>query len=366
METSATNFVRELKSDDYQNYVHLIEHIQVPIPENYIHELLKYHPDAEYNEALGMIHINTDKINTIFRYIKPEEGCYIFNFDSYSPIDIHYQYIPNPDTDYLSIALNFIEERSKYPFYYRTATESHATDNLGHVFNNLFSGNLYIKAHQRAFGIRIELDKNWIRNNIDENILPPKSEISAILKKQKENCFLLDVVKYRPVVQHIKELLEKPDNALRTLQVKNLCSELIANIFTDVLKKESPSASVNATSGGELEKALLIINECADRDFPGIERLAAACNLSPRTFIARFRSLFHDSPHNYYKRAKMEYACTELKRGISVKSTAFKAGYKNTASFCRAFKQVYGKSPVAYLKTKNLQAEDERLKPFSY
>ena len=350
MEIPATNFVRELQPDNHQNYVHLVEHIQVPIPENYIAELLKYYPDAKYNKALGTIHIDTDMINTVFRYIKPEEGCYIFNFDSYSPIDIHYQYIPNPDTDYLSIALNFIEERSKFPFHYYTATGSHATDNLGHVFNNLFSGDLYIKAHQKAFGIRIELDRNWIRNNIDESILSPESEISAILKKQKENCFLLDVVKYRTIVKEIKELLEKPDNAFRTLQVKNLCSSLIADIFMDVLKKKSPVNNTKITSGGELEKVLLIINECAGEDFPGIERLAAACHLSPRTFIARFKDIFHNSPHNYYKKVKMEYACAELKMGTSVKQVAYKAGYKNTASFCRAFKQVYGKSPIAYLK----------------
>lgn len=46
----------------------------------------------------------------------------------------------------------------------------------------------------------------------------------------------------------------------------------------------------------------------------------------------------------------MEYACTELKRGTPVKFAAYKVGYKNTAAFCRAFKQVYGKSPISYLK----------------
>lgn len=345
MKKPLENFVREINPDDYHNYVRMVEQIQVNSPENFITELLKYHPEADYDEALGRIHINTDMINTVFRYISPEAGCYVFNFDSYSPMDIHYHYLPNPDTDFLSIALNFIEERGKFPFHYYTATGSHATDNLGHVFNNLFSGDLYIKAHQKAFGIRIELDRNWIRDNINESILLPKSALSAILKKQKENCFLLDVAKYRSIVQHIKELLEKPDNALRTLQVKNLCSSLIADLLTDVLKQESPVQNAGTTSGGELQKALLIINECAGGDFPGIERLATACHLSPRTFIARFKAVFHNSPHNYYKKVKMEYAFTELKRGISVKSAAHKTGYKNTASFCRAFKQVYGKSP---------------------
>jgi len=350
MEIPSADFVRELKPPDHQNYVHLVEHIQVPSPESYITRLLEYHPEADYDEALGIIRINSDMIDTVFRYMKPEEGCYIFNFDSYSPIDIHYQYIANPATDFLSIALNFIEERSKFPFYYSTANGSHATDNLGHIFNNLFNGDLYIKAHQKAFGIRIELDRNWIRNNIDENILPPKSEISAILKKQKENYFLLDVVKYRPIVQNIKELLERPDNALRTLQVKNLCSSLIADFFADVLKQEVVIDRHEITCGNELEKALVVINEHIAGDFPGIERLAEACNLSPRTFIARFKDIFHNSPHNYYKKAKMEYACTELKRGTPVKFVAHKAGYKNTAAFCRAFKQVYGKSPISYLK----------------
>jgi|GEM_PF-2037404 len=349
-EIAPTSFKREIRPKDHHKYVHVVEHVQVPSPENYIADLLKYHPEADYDEALGRIRIQSDMINTIFRYIKPEEGCYVFNFDSYSPIDVHYQYCANPDTDFYSIALNFIEERSKFPLYYSTPTESLATNNLGHLFNNLFNGDLYIKAHQKAFGIRIELDRNWIRNNIDESILPPKSELSAVLKKQKENCFLLDVVKYRTIVQEIKELLEIPDNALRTLQVKNLCSSLIADFFTDILKKESPAGTIATTSGGELEKALLIINECADGDFPGIEQLAAACNLSPRTFIARFKTIFHDSPHNYYKKMKMEHACAELKMGTSVKTAAYKAGYKNTASFCRAFKQIYGESPVSYLK----------------
>ena len=353
-ETSTLSFKREFKPVDLQHYVHLVEHIQVPIPENYIAELLKYHPEADCDEALGTIHLRSEMLDTTFRYIKPEEGCYVFNFNSYSPVDIHYQYIPNPDTDFLSIALNFIEERGKYPLYYRTATESYATDNLGHIFNNLFSGNLYIKSHQKAFGIRIELDRTWLKNNIDQSIFPPKSAISAILQKQKDNCFLTDVAKYRPIVKNISQLLQQPNNALRTLQVKSHCSLLIADLLTDILKQELPVVNAEVTSGGELEKALLIINECVIGDFPGIERLARACNLSSRTFISRFKNLFHSSPHNYFKTAKMGYACTELKKGSSVKSTAFKTGYKNTASFCRAFKQVYGESPVSYLKKASL------------
>lgn len=350
MEKSTVDFVRELKPDDHQNYVRMVEHIQVTSPENFIAELVKFHPDADYDEAKGIIKIHSDLLNTVFRYAKPEDGCHIFNFDSYSPVDIHYKYIPNPAADFYSIALNFIEERSKFPFYYNTATESYATDNLGMFFNHLLNSDLYIKAHQKAFGIRIEMDENWIRNNIDENILPPQSDIIAVLKKQKEACFLVDVVKYRSIVLQIKALLEQSNNALRTLQIKNCCSLLISDFFTDILQKESDVNTAITTSGGELEKALLLIHKGVDRDFPGIAQLAAVCHLSPRIFIARFKDIFHYSPHNYYKKVKMEYAFAELKRGTTVKSTAGKTGYKNTASFCRAFKQVYGKSPLLMSK----------------
>lgn len=349
MKTPPVEFVRTIHPDDHHNYVHLLEHMQVSSPESYIAELLKYHPEADYNEALGSIRIHSTILNTVFRYIKPEEGCHIFQYDSYSPVDIHYQYTVNPVADFYSIALYFTEERSKQPFYFNTATESHATDNIGLFFNRLFEADLYVKAHQKAFGIRVEMDRKWLKSIINEDILP-QSGINAVLKQEQEAFFLLDVAQYRPIVQEIKECLENSGDALRTLHIKMLNAKLVHTFFSDLSKQEPGAVCDQVTSGGELERALLLVNEHITGDFPGIKQLAEACNLSPRTFINRFKSVFHTSPHNYYKKAKMEYACTELKRGIPVKSVAHRAGYKNTTSFCRAFKQVYGKSPVAYRK----------------
>ena len=84
------------------------------------------------------------------------------------------------------------------------------------------------------------------------------------------------------------------------------------------------------------------------RDVP-LEELAQAVNLSP----SRLRHLFKEStgfsPTQYLKVHRMQKAQELLESTfLSVKEVMLRVGLKDKSHFTRAFKKLYGLSPVKY------------------
>lgn len=80
--------------------------------------------------------------------------------------------------------------------------------------------------------------------------------------------------------------------------------------------------------------------------------LAAMAGLSAYQLDSRIRNLFGVTAGQYITRARIDHACTRLKRsGAPISTIALACGYADQAAFSRQFRQAVGLSPAAYRKS---------------
>jgi AraC-like DNA-binding protein len=77
--------------------------------------------------------------------------------------------------------------------------------------------------------------------------------------------------------------------------------------------------------------------------------MASAAGMSRSAFAAAFKAAVGATPGEYLLRWRVALAQTQLRAGASVKATSDALGYGSPAAFSRAFAQVAGVSPRAWL-----------------
>jgi AraC-like DNA-binding protein len=78
--------------------------------------------------------------------------------------------------------------------------------------------------------------------------------------------------------------------------------------------------------------------------------LACQCHVSPDHFRRRFMAIVGRSPRRFLLEFRMRTAAAYLlNEDIAIKEAAAKVGYSSVHAFSRAFKNVFGTSPAAYL-----------------
>jgi len=87
------------------------------------------------------------------------------------------------------------------------------------------------------------------------------------------------------------------------------------------------------------------------RDFPPLERLAAACRMSPRNLQRAFHDVFGFGPRTYWMKARIREACAALRTGgRSQTEVAMALGFCDQSNFSQHFHRHTGVTPSAYVK----------------
>lgn len=73
--------------------------------------------------------------------------------------------------------------------------------------------------------------------------------------------------------------------------------------------------------------------------------LAKHCGVSVRTLERFFLAAFGDTPRHWLKRLRILKAVEFLRRGHTIKETAFQLGYLEPSHLSREFKRYYGVAP---------------------
>ena len=81
-----------------------------------------------------------------------------------------------------------------------------------------------------------------------------------------------------------------------------------------------------------------------------LDTLARAAGMSRSAFAAAFKAAVGTSPGDYLLRWRVSVAQAQLRSGAPVKAVSDTLGYASPAAFSRAFTQVVGASPRAWLK----------------
>jgi len=85
-----------------------------------------------------------------------------------------------------------------------------------------------------------------------------------------------------------------------------------------------------------------------------LQGMAAAAGMSRSAFATGFRATLGITPGDYLLRWRVSIAQTRMRAGAPVKVICDELGYASPAAFSRAFGQVVGASPRAWLKTAGL------------
>ena len=92
-----------------------------------------------------------------------------------------------------------------------------------------------------------------------------------------------------------------------------------------------------------------------------LETLAQVAGFSPHHFHRRFRDGFGEAPAAYVRRLRLERAAWRLQLHTdSILAIALDCGFRDHATFSRAFRSRYGTSPRAYRQSRRLPARAQR------
>lgn len=99
----------------------------------------------------------------------------------------------------------------------------------------------------------------------------------------------------------------------------------------------------------QLARALTAMHE-RPGDAWSLEALAREAGMSRSAFAAAFKAALGTTPATYLLRWRVSVAQTLLRAGNPVKAVSDQLGYANPAAFARAFAQVAGKAPRAWVQ----------------
>ncbi len=81
-----------------------------------------------------------------------------------------------------------------------------------------------------------------------------------------------------------------------------------------------------------------------------IEWLSQLFSYHPNYFIRLFRRETGYTPYQYIVQQRMQYAVTQLNKGMPNEEVCYACGYTDSSTFTRAFRKYYGVAPQKYRK----------------
>lgn len=122
--------------------------------------------------------------------------------------------------------------------------------------------------------------------------------------------------------------------------------------FLDVLSEMLAADEEAADHGGcdaWLEQSLRGLGQRSSRGWLAPQDVAKEVGLSYENFRKRFVQLTGESPGQYQKRRRLEWACAAIYQGQhTIKEIADELGFCDVFHFSKAFKQVIGATPSDY------------------
>ena len=106
---------------------------------------------------------------------------------------------------------------------------------------------------------------------------------------------------------------------------------------------------LSGLSHPKLARLLTALHERPGEAWP-LEAMASEAGMSRSAFAAEFKAALGSTPADYLLRWRISIAQTRLRGGASVKTMSDELGYASASAFSRAFTQVAGASPRAWLK----------------
>ncbi|MCX6904296.1 MAG: AraC family transcriptional regulator, partial [Verrucomicrobia bacterium] len=150
----------------------------------------------------------------------------------------------------------------------------------------------------------------------------------------------------------IIEILEElqRNGASQTPFSAPVCAHLLALLILKISERAIPFGSEETRAFPSYLRVRRYL-EGNFLDVKTVEEAAAACHVNVSYLCRLFQRFHHHSPYQFLMRLKMNKAAgLLLDTGLQVKEVAAQMRFSDPYTFSRAFKNVYGLSPDAFLK----------------
>ena len=187
-------------------------------------------------------------------------------------------------------------------------------------------------------------------------ILPSALPYHArLLGEKRFKCTFFHIDIFPRTVTRLIKIKVARDSALNhILTAMEICTaqrnrELLMTLLSvfPTVMSESPYYS---TQSPFMQEITTYINEHLTEEIP-ISRLAEIMKYHPNYFITLFSRESGCTPHQYIQKLRMQKACAMLMSGARVSEVSAVTGYSDAAGFTRAFKAMYGITPLKYVQS---------------
>ncbi len=128
-----------------------------------------------------------------------------------------------------------------------------------------------------------------------------------------------------------------------------LVLQLLRWLLVHPEQADMPTGLLLGLAHPKLSRALTAVHAAPGAVW-SLQAMADAAGMSRSAFAAAFAAQLGQTPVDYLQHWRIAIAQTLLRSGTSIKSASDELGYASPASLSRAFTQVVGRSPRAWLK----------------
>ncbi len=136
---------------------------------------------------------------------------------------------------------------------------------------------------------------------------------------------------------------------------QELLGQLVYGLLDQKIKTWKDSSRLKVAKPAtreEIERRLHLATDLMHAHFDknlSLDDLSQVSCLSKFHFIRLFKAYFHESPHQFITRIRLEKSISYLKSsGYGVKEIALKVGIENASSFSRLFRNHFGVYPTQF------------------
>jgi AraC family transcriptional regulator len=133
--------------------------------------------------------------------------------------------------------------------------------------------------------------------------------------------------------------------------LEEVATRLAGAALVMTAEQRSPIRNPSARDERRITRAIRYIESLADKSL-SLGALANEAAMSPYHFLRTFRQVTGMTPHQYVLRTRLHHAATALRKTTDpISVIAYRAGFKDLASFNRRFRRLIGASPSVYRAT---------------
>jgi AraC-like DNA-binding protein len=156
-----------------------------------------------------------------------------------------------------------------------------------------------------------------------------------------------------PYILKIRHLT--PDFNSHAIVLNEIMHELLAALVMNDRKLAREIAGVKASREStraelfrRLHRAKDYMDSCYQEEIT-LETLASITWMSPFHLLRQFKKNFHQTPHQYLTRVRLESARRYItETDMTITTICFKTGFADPGSFSKLFKRQFGQSPIQY------------------